>query len=159
MGILQTVIRLPCLVPLHTALKSLQLQKQQSVCPSMCKSHQICPTVQCAQEVSSAHSCKKRTLAHITQNTCTVHQVHCRFVRGAQVHADLMLGRGETVGAGGLRGITLGYPYTPTIRGITPTNHTGCPCHTPSHPSRQNLTPIILVNNTQAFANISKSSS
>ena len=32
----------------------------------------------------------------------------------AQVHADLMLGRGEAVGAGGLRGITLGYPYTPS---------------------------------------------
>ena len=46
------------------------------------------------------------------------------------------------------------------LREITPTNHTSCPCHTPSHPSRQHLTPIILVNNTQAFANrISKSSS
>ena len=125
--IVGTGICLPCL-PLNTAVKSLQLQKYQSVEVSF---NVHCPTryVNSAQyTVSSVHSCNKR--AHITQNMY-IHGSHTRLTRFtytalictrvtcailfevAQVQADLMLGRGSKVGRLGAGG----------LRGITPTNH------------------------------------
>ena len=119
--------------------------------PCSCKSSNLCPSM-CKSIQYSTQSVKRPQLQQ--KDTYYAKYVHgspsyCMYVVSlglAQVQADPISGRAS-------------HPGSWRITRITPTNHTtACPCHTRSHPS-QHLTPIILVNNTQAFINTSKSSS